>query len=352
MMKRVIGMIWPLLAVALALLSCANANNGEEIPDGKEIPELYTGFHNYPTGRTDPNGLLTITNSANAKVLLFTDSVAGANYIGTVEGLSSVTVKLPEEKFYTIVAMDKTIYEEKGDQASQYSDLTYYSNVLAYAITVRPNDFMYGAGEWIIQNRTDYWVSMRKQDSSGANWAVVAPNTLRTVVPIPIGIPFDFTPHFFKELKHKGKVIAVVESDDIGQSDTVNTSENSRAFYTYLGEGQLLPSATLNPAIFLSNRSDKTIRVYSGQNVLLSPKGASDFAMSSGWDQMFTDILAGTNINTINFSVPGWEIPRVPVSGNMEMQKNKVYRIVFTGNIKEGYDTTVKEEDASEYFNN
>jgi hypothetical protein len=349
-MKRSIIAVWlPLIAASLVLLSCQNPTDDPE----EEIPELYKDFHNYPNGRSDGNGLLTIQNSANSKVLLFTDSVAAANYIGTAEGLNSIKVKLPEEKFYTIVAVDKTLYEEKREQASQFSDLTYYSNRQAYAMTVRPDD-MYGAGKWIITNTTDYWVSMRKVEGSGGNWAVVAPKALRTEVPIPIGTNFDYIPHFYKELKHNGKVIALVESDMVSGANTVTTSEQYPTFNTNIGSNLNPPSANLNPAIYLTNSSDKSVRVYSGQNNQLSPSGQPglDFVMGSGWDQMFTDgISPGSNTNAINFEALGWDPPRVWVTENMVMQKDKVYRIVLSGNNgTQGYSTTVTEADASEYF--
>jgi len=63
------------------------------------------------------NGTLTISNSVATPVLLFTSDVSPENYIGTVGSLSSVKVKLPEQKLYTIVAVDKANWQEKGEQA-------------------------------------------------------------------------------------------------------------------------------------------------------------------------------------------------------------------------------------------
>jgi hypothetical protein len=350
-MKHVILMRWlSLFAAMLLLFSCVPEPVVDDPDEKTEIPAAYEGFYNYPNGRKDANGLLTIQNSANTKVLLFTDSVGGANYIGTVDGLQSIKVRLPEEKFYTIVAVEKTNYEEKKEQASQFSDLTYYSSRQAYAMTVRPSD-MYGAGQWIITNTTDYWVSMRKVDGSGGSWAVVAPKALRTVVPIPIGTNFDYVPHFYKELKHNGKVIALVESDVISLANTVATSEQYPVFNTSIGKNLTPPSPNLNPAIFLTNNSDKTVRVYLGINNQLSPSGQPgvDFAMGSGWDQMFTDnISAGVSTNQLNFDALGWDA-RVYVTEDITMKKDKVYRIVL--GRSPGYTATVVEEDASEYFN-
>jgi hypothetical protein len=346
-MKRLTMVAWlPLLAALLVFLSCPTEGGGDDDPPGP-----YDEFYNYPDGRTDPGGLLTIQNSATAKALLFTDSVAAANYIGTVEGLSSVKVKLPEEKFYTIVAVDEANFKEKQAQASQYSDLTYYSNRQPFVMSVRP-DSMYGAGKWIIKNSTSYWVSMRKVDGSGGNWAVVAPNALRTEVPIEVGKNYDYTPHFFKELKHNGKVIAVVESDQVSASDTVTTTEQRTTFTTTIGSDVLPPSANLNPAILFVNNGDKSVRVYSGLQGQLSPGGepGEDFVVGSGDEQIFTQgISVGSKTNAINFESLSWS-SRVYVSDDITMEKDKVYRIVLSGNSS-GYSTTVTVEDASEYFN-
>jgi hypothetical protein len=345
MMKRLSAILW-LPLIAAFVLGCPTESDENDDPPG-----FYDDFHNYPIGRTDPNGLLTIQNSANAKVLLFTDSVAPANYIGTVEGLNSVKVKLPEEKFYTIVAVDQANYEEKKEQASQYSDLTYYSNRQPFVMSVRP-DSMYGAGKWIIKNSTNYWVSMRKVDGSGGNWAVVAPNALRTEVPIEIGKNYDFTPHFYKELKHNGKIIAVAESDVISGSDTVATTEQRPTFTTTIGSDITPPSPNLKPAIVFVNNCDKSVRAYSGTQNQLSPGGSpgEDFVVASGDEQIFTQgIPVGSSTNAINFDSLSWS-ERKWVSQDIPMQKDKVYRIVLAGNSANGYTTTVTEEDASTYF--
>jgi hypothetical protein len=355
-MKRLTLALWlPLMAASLVLLSCDDFFNNNDGDDKKEedIPVLYKDFYKYPAGKVDTNGLLTIKNSVNSRVLLFTDSVSGPNYIGTVEGLGSVKVKLSEEKFYTIVAVDKTNYEEKKEQASQFSDFTFYSNRQPYLMTVSPTD-MSGAGTWIITNATSYWVAMNKTDQSGGNWAVVAPNAVRTEIPIPIGQPLRYIPHFYKELKHNGKVIALVESDMIRGADTVTTTDDHPTFYTNIGQNLTPPSPNLQPAVYFTNSSDKSVEVFAGLQNKLSPGGqpGEDFVMGSGWDQMFTQgISAGISTKTINFMALGWDPPRVYVSQDMSMQKDKVYRIVLSGNIDQGYSTTVTEEDNSDYFN-
>jgi hypothetical protein len=260
-------------------------------------------------------------------------------------------VQLPEEKFFTIVAVEKSNWEEKGSQAAQYSELSYYSRTQGYSVTVSPNS-MFGGGEWIINNYTTYWVALKKSDLSG-NWAVVAPSAKRVKVPIKIGETFDYVPHYFKELKYDGKVIALVESDDEAAADTVVTTQDRTSFTTNIGQGTIQPQGTdLKPAIYFTNSSDKTVRVYIGSQNQLSAIGVSgtDFALASGDTQMFTDGIAeSTNTTSINFFSIAWSQNK-SVSQSMSMQKNKVYRIVL--NVSgETYSTTCEEKDASEYFN-
>jgi hypothetical protein len=281
---------------------------------------------------------------------LFTDSVSPANYIGTVEGLSSVKVKLPEEKFYTIVAVDKDNYEEKKDQAYQFSDLTYYSNVLAYTLNVSPSELS-GAGTWVLSNPTNYWVALQKVDGSGDNWAVLGPNTLRTTIPIPFDTPIDFVPHYYKQMKHGGRVIALVEYDDKSQADTGITSINNPTFNTTVGTSITPPSANLKPALLLLNNCDKSVRVYVGVNRQLSPSGTpgEDYVMGSGWTDMITDIVAGTSTNSVNFGVLS-QSERIPVTEDKVMSNDHVYRIVLAGNATLGYTTTVTEESSEDFF--
>ncbi|AEF80571.1 hypothetical protein [Leadbettera azotonutricia] len=337
---------WVLLSVAFALTGCLLAT--DDSGDKDEVPAKYKEFFNYPDGRKNSTGFLEIRNSVASPALLFTDSVLPANYIGTVDSLSTIKVKLPEQKFYTIVAVDKALYEERGTQASQYSDLTFYSNTQPYSMAVTASN-TWGGGTWIINNNTTYWVSLRKSDLSGTVYAVAAPNAKRVSVPIQIGQNFDYIPHFYKELKYDGRVIALVESDQLKSADTVATTEAQSTFTTDIAP-TTVPSASIKPAILFTNSSDKTVRVYSGQNNQLSNGASQDFALASGSTQMFTNYVdAGSNTNSINFASIAWS-NRVPVTQNMVMQINKVYRIVL-GGANDSYTTTVTEEDASAYFN-
>jgi hypothetical protein len=348
-MKRLILSLWlPLLGAALILFSCDNPNSGG---GNNNVPPLYQNFYNYPDGRIGQNGLLTIRNAVNSRVLLFTDSVSPSNYIGTVESLNSVKVRLPEEKFYIIVAVDQANYEEKEGQAYQFSDRTYYSSTQPYSMSVSPNS-LFGAGTWVLANLSNYWVALQKTDNSGDNWAVLAPNTLRTTIPIPLGTAFDYVPHYSKELKYNGKVIALVEYDDRAQANTVTTSTEIPTFNTNIAKNISPPSSNLKPAILLTNYCDKTVRVFMGQNNQLSPSGTAgeDYAMASGWTTMITSrIEDGVNINSINFDSVGWD-SRVYVSADTVMQNNHVYRVVLAGNLTNGYTTTVEGREAEDFF--
>jgi len=336
--------------VLFASCSLLGETNTEPEPD-----PIYGEFHNYPAGRENANGNLTIKNAAGSPVLLFIDSVSPANYIGTAGSNSSIDVKLPEEKFYTIVAVDKDTYEERKNQASQFSNLTYYSNSQSFSITVNASN-IFGEGKWIINNNTDYWVSLEKSDRSGVIFAVAAPNAKRVTVPIRFNEGYDFIPHFYKEIKQQGKVIALVESDDIRQADTVWTDENHPIFNTDIGgpddDAIEPPGEDTKPAVVVTNSSDKTVRVYTGTHNQLLAKGApgADFALPSGMSQLFTGLDTGTMVNTINFGAPAWE-GRVFVSGqDIAMEINKVYFIKLEGSGNNYSATLTDTKDAEEYF--
>ena len=64
------------------------ANNNEN-NQNQNTPAVYNGFYNYPIGRVDPTGTLTVENKAAAKVLLFNGTVEGNNFLGTIDSLSN-----------------------------------------------------------------------------------------------------------------------------------------------------------------------------------------------------------------------------------------------------------------------
>jgi len=210
---------------------------------------------------------------------------------------------------------------------------------------------MSGAGQWIINNYTDYWGELKKSDLS-SNYAVVAPKAKRVIVPVQIGETYDYTPHYFKELKYEGKVIGVADGYQEKEQDTVTTTETRTSFITNFGDLDANdPDRTLKPSFFFTNSSDKTVRVYVGSQKQLSATGVSgtDFAIASGDSQMFTSgIEAGISTRSINFGSVAWN-PNKYVSQDIKMLDNKVYRIVLSKS-GDGYSTTVEEQDASEYF--
>jgi hypothetical protein len=230
--------------------------------------------------------------------------------------------------------------------------MAYYSNLQPYSLQIKTSS-MYGGGTWIINNSTTYWVSFRKSDQSGIIFAVAPPNAKRVQIPITIGENYDYIPHFYKELKYNGKVIALVESDDTRSADTVVVTEAQPSFTTDVGgTGFTPPNTGTKPAIFLTNNSDKTIRVYQGQNNQLGngSSGSADFALASGNSQLFTGFDAGINTNSINFASIAWA-QRKSVTQDIVMAKDKVYHIVLAGNQTQDYTTSVTEEEESEYFN-
>jgi hypothetical protein len=313
--------------------------------EGEET--TYSGFYNYPTGRVDNNGTLTINNTVANQTLLFVDTVDKDNYIGTVGSLSSVKVKLPAEKFYTIVAVDKATYEEQGKQASQSNVLTHYSNTMAYSVAVTPL-VTYGGGTWIFNNNTAYWALIRKTDLSG-NYAVIAPNAQRVSIPVALNTPYDYYVYFYKELKLNGKVIAVVESSDRSQSNTAQVT-NAATPYTTTIKPADVPS-NIKPAVMVKNNSDKSVRVYYSTQQKTNGSISADFVIVGGAIELLTGFEPDDDTKSINFSAVAWTSNKfVPSSMSMTMQNDKVYEIIIPQN-ENASEITVTEVDASKYYN-
>ncbi|GAB6392083.1 MAG: hypothetical protein MdMp014T_1456 [Treponematales bacterium] len=123
--RKVLSAVGALLAVCVLAFPVAprrtkaGGGGGPSDPMPPADEEGYEDFYNYLDGRANENGTLTISNSSASRVLLFASDVVPENYIGTAGGKGQVKVKLPEQKFYTIVAVDKANWEEKGSQAAQ-----------------------------------------------------------------------------------------------------------------------------------------------------------------------------------------------------------------------------------------
>jgi hypothetical protein len=336
------------LACGLLLLAggcdTSNGNNG----GGDDVPDdgLYEGFHNYPTGRVNQNGLLKIENTVNKATLLFNGTVEKANYIGTVDSLSSVQVKLPEEKFYTIVAVEKENYEERQAQAAQFNVLTYYSNIQPYSVKVTPSS-VYGGGSWVFNNSTSYWVQIKKADLS-QNYAVIAPNAQRVIIPIAMNTPYDYFVYFSKELKYNGKTVALVETTDRSQANIAQVT-NDTPVYTTTITLNTIPNGGINPAIMVKNNSNKSVRVYYANSQKTNGAASADFVITGGESGLMSGFASGNNTNVIEFYSPAWELnKKVPV--DMEMKANKVYEITIPAN-ENASDISVTEVDAETYYN-
>jgi len=351
-MKKILTKLLVLTVMFMVLASsCAIfVDNSDKDKDKDKVPTQYKDFYNYPTGRKDPAGTLMITNSVNSPVLVFTSDVTGANYIGTIDSLNSIKVTLPEQKFYTIVAVDKKTWEEKGDQAERFSDLTYFSRTQPFSIRVSPSS-MGGGGKWIINNNTNYWVSFKKADQSGEIYAVAAPNAKRVLIPVQIGTTYDVVPHFYRELKYQGNVIALSESDQISQADTVivRSTTPNLTFTTDIYPAAIT-STKIKPTIFFTNSSDKTVRVYSGSIQLSNGGGeaSEDFALAGGDYSLFSGVAENTNVNIINFRSIAWDSPKY-VTQSMQMKVNYVYKISLSGSGT-NFTTSVEEEDAETFY--
>jgi hypothetical protein len=312
---------------------------------GTGTDSLYAGFYNYPTGRGNSNGLLEIRSTIAKQTLLFNGTVEAANYIGTIDSLSSIKVKLPDEKFYTIVAVDKENYEERQAQASQFNVLTYYSNTQPYSITVSPSS-TYGGGTWVFNNKTSFWVQIKKTDMS-QNYAVIAPNAERVSIPIAINTPYDFFVYFSKELKYNGKTVALVEMTDRSLANTAQVS-NSNPVYTTTINTSTAPSSNIKPAVMVKNNSNKSVRVYYANSQKTNGAANGDFVITGGESQLISGFEIKDNTSVIKFSAVAWDQDKqVPV--DMVMQADKVYEITIPSN-EAASGITVTEVDASEYY--
>lgn len=345
----------------MVMVSCdllAGGKDDEVVDEGKNdvtVPAVYNGFYNYPIGRVDPTGTLTVENKAAAKVLLFNGTVEGNNFLGIVDSLSSVTLKLPEEKFYSIVAVDASNYEEKATQAAQKSEFTYYSNTQAYNISVTTSGST-GTGKMLINNSTSYWVTLKSSDLS-QNYAVVAPNALRVSVPIEINTNYDFQVFFTKEVTFNGRVVASVDTTDVGLYDTAVAKEsNNYQFKVDIGSGKFNPSNMLKPSILVRNNLDRG-SVYVNKSTIQLTNGANavdgGLAVIAGESQLYVGLEAGNNINTINFENMAWTAGghgNLFVNEDIEMENGKLYIITLSGSDASTRSATVEIVDAAIYF--
>ena len=363
-MKRTLCII-PLLCSVIALSGCiidtggtsdtgntGTTENQQETPTG-----IYADFYNYPTGKQNASGTLTLKNQVNGKVLVFTDSVEPQNYIGTIPALEEIKVKLASGKFYNIVAVQQSVYEDDPTLATQTSKLAYYSDTQGYTVSVSPENLT-GSATWIFNNSTSYWVSVESVTASGETYAVIAPDAKRVQVPVRSNSNFDFRVVYKKELKLNGRTIAVAEKTDMSQNDTA-TFTDLKQFTTDLKGTSSNDYDDLAPTIKFINNSGKSVRVYNGQ-VQLSNAGTlsedEDYVLATGVTAYFTGLTADGNISGLQVRSVAWTDAQT-CTQTMTLQKGKVYTVTISPNT----DTSsvaakpivwaVTESDASTVYN-
>ncbi|MCM1320861.1 MAG: hypothetical protein NC041_01635 [Bacteroides sp.] len=340
------------------LTSCSD-DPEEEKKENNYEGTVYEDFADYPSGKENARGMLTVkSNLAQESVLLFDGEVKPEKYIGTIPAGagSSVKLKLDSGKFHTIVGVCKSVYEEKGDQAAQTSALTYYSDTQAYSITVSP-DNLTGAGTWIFNNNTNYWAQIEDVDNSGKTFAVIQPNALRVKIPIQLNTAYDYKVTYKKELKYNDTIVAIVDSSVVSENDTVQLSEaTSLTFTTDLnGPKQGSLSADLAPSVLFINNSGRSVRIYNGQTQLsnINNTAADDFVVLTGTSAMLAGFDDNFNTQTLVARSTAWTGGQT-CTVDMSMKKGKVYCVTITANNDENATSpirwTVEEKDASEYY--
>ena len=354
MLKRKLG-----LAVAailcVGLLSSCFINPP---PAGSgEVPAVYKDFYNYPDGRKNAGGTLTLRNNLGYSVLCFTDSVSPANYIGTVPATGEIKVKLPDETFYNIVTVSKESYEQNQQLATQNSTLTYYSNTQAYSVQVAAENLVGGA-TWIFDNYTSYWVSIESLDNSETRYAVIKPNAQRVSIPVAKNKNYDYKIVYYKELKYGDKILGITEKTSMSQNDTASFFDTD-TFTTSLTGTSDTSDTDLKPSVHFTNSTGKTVRVRNGQ-IPLANYGVytDDYSLISGGNALFTDFNDGQSTKAIVAKFTN-EWGEQACSEDIKMQKGKVYVIDIKPNPSTGSSPvtpvapitwTITEKDATEFY--
>ena len=311
-----------------------NVFNKESDETGNE--KIYKNFVNYPKGKQNSKGLLTLTNEANTAVLVFTDSVSGENYIGTIPSLSSINVALEPGKFYSIVTVSKTAYEKDQQLAVQASVLVYYSDIQAYTVSVAPEN-MTGSATWVFNNYTSYWVSVEKIDSSGEAYAVIAPQAKQVCVPVQTNRNYDYRVVYKKQLKYNGNIIAISNKTSCIENDTASFM-NLTTFTTDLYGDATNDNSDLAPTIKFINQTGKTLRVYNGQ-VQLADNGicADDYTLASGISAFFTGFTEGTSLSNLNIRNVAWAGNYYCTDTSTKLQNGYVYIVTVRNSNSSSY---------------
>jgi hypothetical protein len=341
--------IWVLLLAAALMVGFAGCPEPDEGGGGNKIPPAYKDFYNYPNGRQDNASLLTVNNSYNSPVLLFHTDFAADNYIGTVGSLGTIKVKLPDEKFYTIVAVDKADFEERRFQASQFSNLTYYSRTQAFDVKVN-SGLTSGNRQWVINNNTKYWCKVVSVSSPATVYAVLSPGTIRVTLPLNIGDYYDYEPVFMQEIKYQGRVITMSEFSDRHSGGTTNVDTTP----VYQSNFPVtLTFSDLKPNVLLINNTGRTVRIFKTKATQLT-NGAvgTDWTLGSGSRALVTGFDVGDKTGDIYLWAVGWTDNnqdgfKQVTGSSITMQKDKVYQITVGS---EASTFTVEELDASTVY--
>ena len=324
--KILSGVMMGILLAGFSSCDLIQNLNGEEESSGDS---LYSDFENYPKGKENSKGLLTLTNDANTKVLVFTDSVSGENYVGTIEALSSINVALEPGKFYSIVSVTKEAYENNPELAVQTSILVYYSNIQAYTVSVAPEN-MTGTATWVFNNYTSYWASIEKIDGSGETYAVIAPNAKQVSVPVQTNKNYDYKVVYKKQLKYNGNIIAVSNKTSSTENDTASFM-NLTTFTTDLYGDATKDNSDLAPTVKFVNQTGKTIRVYNGQ-VQLADTGisADDYTLASGLSAFFTGFVDGSKLSDLSIRNISWSKNYSCTNTSTVLKNGYVYTVVVS----------------------
>jgi len=350
MKKKVFAGIVILALVFGVLLSGCDDSPDDNNNNTNTTPEWATGFYNFPTGRVDNvEGRLTINNLLNSEVLLFYEKVDKDRYIGTVGSLGTVRVKMPEQNFYSIIAVQKSNYIERRGQAAQFHEMAYYSNTQAYTIAVSPSSF-WGGAIWRFNNHTKYWVEVRKSDLT-ENYAVIQPDAKTVNVPIPIDQAFEYSLFFSRELKYNGMIIAKVETTTPMNMGLFQTSPSYLTHVTDISASGLVPDT--KPFVMVINNSSEGVRVFYSGSIRTNGSPSGEFIVNSGQRALFSGFEPGDDSVNLNFRSPNWGLNHryVPESQSMPMLKDKVYEITIpSGAQPVAADITVTQHDAVPYF--
>lgn len=364
-MKK-IGMKALALSIAMATVlftgciyndNSTSTNNNENAgnDNNSTASGIYKDFANYPNGKENSTGTLTLKNLVNSEVLVFTSSVAPENYIGTIPAASEIKVKLEAGKFYNIVAVQKSAYDEKQEQAAQTTKLAYYSDTQAYRVSVSPENLT-GNGKWIFNNFTNYWVSIEHTDNSGETFAVIAPKSQRVCVPMDSNKSYDYKIVYKQELKLKGVTMALIEKSLDYQSDTAVFKESNKYIYTtdLTLENDTSAYDNLLPSVKFTNSTGKSLRVYKG-NIQLSNFGAiddEDYVLLGGESAYFTGFEDDFSSAALGFRSVAWSGLKT-CTENIKFQKGKVYNVTVTNtgtNAAPNFEWSVTEKSAVEVY--